>query len=178
MCCWCNFRIIYLIQFQWKCFQTIKIITGIFFRVKSLQSQLSEKDAMLRIYQRSPMTRSSSVHTIYCTPHHSPRPSLIATGSLSRQSSQDASLFIKHKKTASSSALETSSKLSQDDLFQKIQDLQAEVNINKRMFSRCSLESLYMTVHYKMVLYIRQFKDWPQKYCIQTKSTDYIEKWP
>ena len=82
---------------------------------------------MLRVYQRSPMTRSSSVHTIYCTPHHSPRPSLIATGSLSRQGSQDASLFIKHKKTASSSALETSSKLSQDDLFQKIQSLQAEV---------------------------------------------------
>ena len=97
------------------------------FRVKSLTSQLSEKEAMLRVYQRSPMTRSSSVHTIYCTPHHSPRPSLIATGSLSRQGSQDASLFIKHKKTASSSALETSSKLSQDDLFQKIQSLQAEV---------------------------------------------------
>ena len=97
------------------------------FRVKSLSSQLSEKEAMLRLYQRSPMTRSSSVHTIYCTPHHSPRPSLIATGSLSRQGSQDTSLFIKHKKTASSSALETSSKLSQDDLFQKIQSLQTEV---------------------------------------------------
>lgn len=95
-------------------------------QVKSLTSQLSEKEAMLRVYQRSPMTRSSSVHTIYCTPHHSPRPSLIATGSLSRQGSQDTSLFIKHKKTASSSALETSSKLSQDDLFQKIQSLQAE----------------------------------------------------
>lgn len=101
-------------------------VTELEAKVKSLTSQLSEKDAMLRVYQRSPMTRSSSVHTIYCTPHHSPRPSLIATGSLSRQSSQDASLFIKHKKTASSSALETSSKLSQDDLFQKIQDLQTE----------------------------------------------------
>lgn len=101
-------------------------VTELEAQVKSLTSQLSEKEAMLRLYQRSPMTRSSSVHTIYCTPHHSPRPSLIATGSLSRQASQDTSLFIKHKKTASSSALETSSKLSQDDLFQKIQSLQTE----------------------------------------------------
>lgn len=95
--------------------------------VKSLQSQLSKKEAMLRVYQRSPMTRSSSVHTIYCTPKHSPRPSLIATGSLNRQHSQEAStlLDVKHKKTGSTSALETYSKLSQDELFEKIQGLRA-----------------------------------------------------
>ncbi|XP_045201300.2 angiomotin-like isoform X2 [Mercenaria mercenaria] len=100
--------------------------------VKSLQSQLSEKEAMLRVYQRSPMTRSSSVHTIYCTPKHSPRPSLVATGSLSRQHSQDVSAFldVKHKKTGSTSALESYSKMSQDELFEKIQGLQTTSKSN------------------------------------------------
>ncbi|KAH3870548.1 uncharacterized protein LOC127868309 isoform X2 [Dreissena polymorpha] len=95
--------------------------------VKSLQSQLSEKEAILRVYQRSPMTRSSSVHTIYCTPHHSPRPSLVATGSLSRQGSHDPSNFLEvcHKKTGSTSALEAYSKISQEDLLKKIEDLKS-----------------------------------------------------
>jgi len=97
--------------------------------VKSLQSQLKEKDTMLRVYQRSPMTRSSSVHSIYCTPHHSPRPSLVGTGSLSRQTSQDVAslLAVKHKKTGSTSALEAFSKSSQEDLLKKIEDLKKEV---------------------------------------------------
>lgn len=33
------------------------------------------------------MPRSSSLHTVYCTPLHSPRPSLISTGSLGRHCS-------------------------------------------------------------------------------------------
>ncbi|KAL4220743.1 angiomotin [Mactra antiquata] len=109
-------------------YQANRTIAELEASVKSLQTQLNDKEAMLRVYQRSPMTRSSSVHTIYCTPKHSPRPSLVATGSLSRQHSQEVSAFleIKHKKTGSTSALETSSKLSQDDLFQKIQKLQTE----------------------------------------------------
>ena len=88
---------------------------------------------MLRMYQRSPMTRSSSVHTIYCTPKHSPRPSLVATGSLSRQQSQEVSaLFdVKHKKTGSTSALESCSKMTQDELFEKIQGLQTAVSLRK-----------------------------------------------
>ena len=107
-------------------------ITKYFSRVKSLQSQLSEKEAMLRVYQRSPMTRSSSVHTIYCTPHHSPRPSLIATGSLGRPTSQDATsmlLEVRHKKTGSTSALEAYSEISQEELLKKIESLKSEVSV-------------------------------------------------
>lgn len=110
-------------------YQANRNVTELEATVKSLQSQLAEKESMLRVYQRSPMTRSSSVHSIYCTPHHSPRPSLIATGSLSRQSSSDAALLleIRHKKTGSTSALELASRQSQDDLFEKIQGLRSEV---------------------------------------------------
>ncbi|OWF55182.1 angiomotin-like isoform X2 [Mizuhopecten yessoensis] len=96
-------------------------ITELESKVKSLQTQLAEKDAMIRVFQRAPMTRSSSVHTLnYCTPLHSPRPSLIATGTLTRQGSQsDTNSYrdfpmIRHFKTGSTSALETGRKFSLD----------------------------------------------------------------
>ncbi|KAL3846484.1 hypothetical protein ACJMK2_017471 [Sinanodonta woodiana] len=101
-------------------------------RVKTLQTQLSEKEAMLRIVQRSPMTRSSSVHTLYSSPLHSPRPSLIAvtSGALSQQNSQPDSgtqREFRHMKTGSNSALETGRKLSlEEELLDKIQSLQSE----------------------------------------------------
>lgn len=55
-------------------------------RVKGLQKQLTEKEAMVKMYQRTPasLPRSSSVHTLSCSPLHSPRPSLIATTALTR----------------------------------------------------------------------------------------------
>ena len=40
------------------------------------------------------------------------------------------------------------------------------------------LEPLHKMVHYKMVSDISWFKGGPQKYCIQIKCIDYIEKWP
>ncbi|XP_033759809.1 angiomotin-like isoform X1 [Pecten maximus] len=96
-------------------------ITELESKVKSLQTQLAEKDAMIRVFQRAPMTRSSSVHTLnYCTPLHSPRPSLIATGTLTRQGSQsDNNSYrdfptTRHFKTGSTSALETGRKFSLD----------------------------------------------------------------
>lgn len=75
-------------------------IWNIFYcRVKSLQTQLAEKDAMIRVFQRSPMIRSSSVHTLSYSPHHSPRPSI--TSSLSRQFDMPSSIYatIRHVKT-------------------------------------------------------------------------------
>ncbi|XP_060073954.1 angiomotin-like isoform X2 [Ylistrum balloti] len=94
-------------------------ITELESKVKSLQTQLAEKDAMIRVFQRAPMTRSSSVHTLnYCTPLHSPRPSLIASGTLTRQGSQsDTNSYLpttRHFKTGSTSALETGRKFSLD----------------------------------------------------------------
>lgn len=69
------------------------------YRVKALQTQLAEKDAMIRVFQRSPMMRSSSVHTLSCSPQHSPRPSM--TSSLSRQFDMPSSIYatIRHNKT-------------------------------------------------------------------------------
>ncbi|KAK3590009.1 hypothetical protein CHS0354_035039 [Potamilus streckersoni] len=100
-------------------------------KVKTLQTQLSEKEAMLRIVQRSPMTRSSSVHTLYSSPLHSPRPSLIAgtSGTLSQQNSSQldsgTQREFRHTKTGSTSALETGRKLSlEEELLDKIQSLQ------------------------------------------------------
>ncbi|XP_052783867.1 angiomotin-like protein 1 isoform X2 [Mya arenaria] len=109
-------------------YQANRQVTELEARVKSLQSQLSEKEAMLRVYQRSPMTRSSSVHTIYCPPHHSPRPSLVASGSLSRQGSQDAGalLEVRHKKTGSTSALENYSHITQEELLKRTEHLKSE----------------------------------------------------
>ncbi|CAG2213248.1 unnamed protein product [Mytilus edulis] len=84
-------------------------------KVKALQTQLAEKDAMIRVFQRSPMMRSSSVHTLSCSPQHSPRPSM--TSSLSRQFDMPSSIYatIRHNKTGSTSALETGRAMSLDD---------------------------------------------------------------
>ena len=62
------------------------VACAVCFRVKSVQTQLAQKEGMVKVFQRSPMARSSSVHTIYCSPLHSPRPSIMAA-SLSHQSS-------------------------------------------------------------------------------------------
>ncbi|XP_067669621.1 angiomotin-like isoform X2 [Haliotis asinina] len=98
-------------------------------RVKSLQTQLTEKEATLKLVQRSPMTRSSSVHTIYCSPLHSPRPSIISTSSLTRQGSQSDSYrdfaTIKHVKTGSASAIDSRSAV-EEELREKFKDLQSE----------------------------------------------------
>ncbi|KAK3095196.1 hypothetical protein FSP39_011357 [Pinctada imbricata] len=93
-------------------------------KVKSLQTELAEKDAMIKVFQRSPMTRSSSVHTLYCTPVHSPRPSPLTTASLTRQGKLPT---IRHVKTGSTSALETGHTFSLDeDLASHIQHLNTE----------------------------------------------------
>lgn len=96
-------------------------------KVKSLQTQLAEKDAMIRVFQRSPMIRSSSVHTLSYSPHHSPRPSI--TSSLSRQFDMPSSIYatIRHVKTGSTSALETGRAMSlDDDLKDKFDNLHTE----------------------------------------------------
>jgi hypothetical protein len=69
------------------------------YRVKQLQTQLGEKEAMIKVYQRAApaaLPRSSSVHAICCSPHHSPRPSLIASTTYSRT---PPAYSIKHVKT-------------------------------------------------------------------------------
>ena len=48
------------------------------------------------------------------------------------------------------------------------QDYTADITI----FTLSTLQPLYNTVHYNMVLDTKQFKDGSQKYI------DYIEKWP
>ena len=96
-------------------------------KVKSLQTQLAEKDAMIRVFQRSPMIRSSSVHTLSYSTHHSPRPSI--TSSLSRQLDMPSSIYatIRHVKTGSTSALETGRAMSlDDDLKDKCDNLHTE----------------------------------------------------
>ncbi|XP_076453945.1 uncharacterized protein LOC143289041 isoform X2 [Babylonia areolata] len=93
-------------------------------RVKWLQAQLTEKEAMVKVYQRAPpsLPRSSSVHAICCSPHHSPRPSLIATTAYTRPSAPTTTtgsycdfVNIRHVKTGSTSAIETGRKMSLDD---------------------------------------------------------------
>lgn len=95
-------------------------------KVKWLQTQLQEKEAMVKVYQRAPtLPRSSSVHAICCSPLHSPRPSLIATTAYTRPSggatcsattgSYCDFVTIKHVKTGSTSAIETGRKMSLDD---------------------------------------------------------------
>lgn len=94
-------------------------------KVKGLQKQLTEKEAMVKMYQRTPasLPRSSSVHTLSCSPLHSPRPSLIATTALTRPltsttasgSSNGDFVHARHVKTGSTSAIETGRKMSLDD---------------------------------------------------------------
>ena len=75
----------------------------LFFRVKTLQAQLAERDAMIAVMQKhSSMSRASSISSLLYSPVHSPRPSLSASltssssapvssppsGASSRQSSQ------------------------------------------------------------------------------------------
>ncbi|XP_046369226.2 angiomotin-like isoform X2 [Haliotis rufescens] len=110
-------------------YQANRTVAELEARVKSLQTQLTEKEATLKLVQRSPMTRSSSVHTIYCSPLHSPRPSVISTSSLSRQSSQSDAYrdfaTIKHVKTGSASAIDSRSAV-EEELREKFKDLQSE----------------------------------------------------
>ncbi|KAL5005490.1 hypothetical protein ScPMuIL_018946 [Solemya velum] len=101
-------------------------------KVKSLQAQIVEKDATIRLMQRSPMTRSSSVHTIHCSPLHSPRPSIIGMSSLAKSNQTDSMTYreiatIRHMKTGSTSAVETGRKMSLDeDLREQLQNLRTE----------------------------------------------------
>ncbi|XP_061184323.1 angiomotin-like isoform X2 [Saccostrea echinata] len=96
-------------------------------KVKSLQTELAEKDAMIRVFQRSgPMTRSSSVHTLSAASSSllSPRPYHHTTCSLTRKGTLPT---IRHVKTGSSSTLETSRAFSLDeDLASNIQHLTTE----------------------------------------------------
>ena len=67
---------------------SVAVVLSFANRVKWLQTQLTEKEAMVKVYQRAPpsLPRSSSVHAICCSPHHSPRPSLIASTAYTRPS--------------------------------------------------------------------------------------------
>lgn len=99
-------------------------------KVKILQTELAEKDAMIRVFQRSgPMTRSSSVHTLSGTTPSllSPRPPYHhTTCSLTRQGTLPT---IRHVKTGSTSTLETGRAFSLDeDLASHIQHLTTESN--------------------------------------------------
>ncbi|XP_013387912.1 angiomotin [Lingula anatina] len=76
-------------------------------RVKTLQAQVAEKDAMVRVLQKS-ASRSSSYASLFSSPRHSPRPSVTSptnSTTSSRQNSQlDTSmpyLSPKHAKSAS-----------------------------------------------------------------------------
>lgn len=95
-------------------------------KVKQLQTQLTEKEAMIKLYQRATpaaLPRSSSVHAICCSTHHSPRPSLIASTAYARPLTQSTSCATasgsyyntRHIKTGSTSAIETGRKMSLDD---------------------------------------------------------------
>ncbi|ESO82130.1 hypothetical protein LOTGIDRAFT_237125 [Lottia gigantea] len=97
--------------------------------VRTLQSQLSEKEAMVKVYQRSPLTRSSSVQMLYCSPLHSPRPSILSPSSLTshQASHSDSSSYIRHVKTGSESALDTDRRLSlEDELREKLHNIELE----------------------------------------------------
>ncbi|KAK3788410.1 hypothetical protein RRG08_012587 [Elysia crispata] len=121
-------------------------------RVKQLQTQVVEKEAMLKVFQRSPlaMARSSSLHALChhapTTPlshsaAHSPRPSLISSTSASgsgwpstmsgtyRGGTGENTLAstIRHMKTGSASAIELGRKMSmEEDLLSKVQNLRSE----------------------------------------------------
>lgn len=52
----------------------------LFCRLKTLQAQLAEKDAMLKVLQRhSSLSRTSSVSSLFASPLHSPRTSLMSS---------------------------------------------------------------------------------------------------
>ncbi|XP_056004959.1 angiomotin-like protein 1 isoform X2 [Ostrea edulis] len=96
-------------------------------KLKSLQTELAEKNAMIRVFQRSgPMTRSSSVHTLSGASSSllSPRPYHHTTCSLTRQGTLPT---VRHVKTGSTSTLETGGSFSLDeDLASHIQHLTTE----------------------------------------------------
>lgn len=118
-------------------------------KVKQLQTQVVEKEAMLKVFQRSPlaMARSSSLHAL-CHSHpssgslshstaHSPRPSLISSapgiGATSAiyggrgGAGKSVASTIRHMKTGSASAIELGRKMSmEEDLLSKAQDLRSE----------------------------------------------------
>lgn len=114
------------LKYMAESFEANKKVTELETKVRSLETQIAEKDAMIRVFQRSSMTRSSSVHTLYRSPLHSPHPSYISSSAtLPHQSS--SSCAIKHIKTGSTSCLETGSNLSMDgDLMEKFRMLQTE----------------------------------------------------
>lgn len=91
-------------------------------KVKQLQTQLAEKEAMVKVFQSSPHTlsRSSSLHAL-C---HTPRPSLIGP---TKPPVLKKSGAIRHMKTGSTSALELGRKMSvEEDLLAKVQSLSAD----------------------------------------------------
>ncbi|XP_055868443.1 angiomotin-like isoform X1 [Biomphalaria glabrata] len=109
-------------------------------KVRQLQTQLVEKDALLKIFQRAPlaMARSSSLHALCHSPLHSPRPSLLSSHCWpgSNQSAEcsttSSSTYreystIRHMKTGSAGAVELGHKMALDeDLLSKVQNLNAE----------------------------------------------------
>ena len=116
-----------------------------FYRVKQLQTQLVEKEAMVKVFQRSPLSlgRSSSLHALCHTSLHSPRPSLISSHTwqsnkpFDNSSTQKEASVIRHVKTGSTSAIELGRKMSiEEDLLAKVQSLSAEVSINLFSSSR------------------------------------------
>ncbi|XP_041358557.1 angiomotin-like isoform X2 [Gigantopelta aegis] len=111
-------------------YQSHRKIAELEARVKSLQTQLAQTEGIVKVFQHSPMTRSSSVHTIYCSPLHSPRPSIMAASSLSHQTSlSDTTSYkdyssVKHVKSGSASAVDI--RKMEDELREKFKDLQTE----------------------------------------------------
>ena len=59
-------------------------------RVKTIQAQLCEKDAMIKVLQKHSLSRAGSLSSLLCSPIHSPRPSITTPMSplASRQNSQ------------------------------------------------------------------------------------------
>ncbi|XP_005112007.1 angiomotin-like 2a isoform X2 [Aplysia californica] len=107
-------------------------------KVKQLQTQVVEKEAMVKVFQRSPLAlaRSSSLHALCHSPLHSPRPSLIAShawqgsspsGDLGVAGGCREFATIRHMKTGSASAIELGRKMSmEEDLLTKVQNLNSE----------------------------------------------------
>ncbi|CAL1530310.1 unnamed protein product [Lymnaea stagnalis] len=110
-------------------------------KVKQLQSQLVEKEAILKVFQRAPlaMARSSSLHALCHSPLHSPRPSLLSshawpgTGQSVESSASTSASYrdfatIRHMKTGSAGAVELGRKMSmEEDLLTKVQNLNTEI---------------------------------------------------
>ncbi|KAJ8310695.1 hypothetical protein KUTeg_012560 [Tegillarca granosa] len=76
------------LKYMAESFEANKKVTELETKVRSLETQIAEKDAMIRVFQRSSMTRSSSVHTLYRSPLHSPHPSYISSFSNSFHTNQ------------------------------------------------------------------------------------------